>query len=575
MKKLFTTILLLFFCSMPIYAQNSAKNEEILKLQKEINRHNYNYYVLNKPEISDSEYDKLYEKLLKLEKESPNFAPKNSPTQKIGGIIKNARKIKHKIKMQSLKKVYSIDNLAQWHNKNNPNHQQMLCEPKIDGLAITLIYKNGKLTKGATRGNGETGEDFTENIKTIKSIPETLKKPVNIEVRGEVFITRENFENLKENFSNPRNAASGSVRQNNPEITRARNLSFFAYQCIGGDFSKDSEALAELKALGFETIPYDFANNFDDVKNYIDLWENKRKIADFPTDGVVIKLNDLKSREKAGISTTYPNWAIAYKYSPKTAGTTLKNVEFSMGKSGILTPIAVFEPVEISGQRLSKATLHNLEFMKNLDIKINDKITIEKAGEILPIVASCEKTASSKSINIPKNCPFCGEKLSCENNNLKCTNKNCEEIISKKIEHFASRDAMNIKGLGASAAKNLVKNANIKNFSDIYGLSIDDLKKLDGFSQKSAENLYFSIQNSKKQSPGRLLYALGINNLGKNNAKNLAAAIKSPESLLKSDISTLAAIDGIGICTAKEIYGYFQDDSNRIEFEKLIKIIYE
>lgn len=213
--------------------------------------------------------------------------------------------------------------------------------------------------------------------------------------------------------------------------------------------------------------------------------------------------------------------------------------------------------------------------MKNLDIKINDKITIEKAGEILPIVASCEKTASSKSINIPKNCPFCGEKLSCENNNLKCTNKNCEEIISKKIEHFASRDAMNIKGLGASAAKNLVKNANIKNFSDIYGLPIDDLKKLDGFSQKSAENLYFFIQNSKKQSLCRLLYALGINNLGKNNAKNLAAAIKSPESLLKSDISTLAAIDGIGICTAKEIYGYFQDDSNRIEFEKLIKIIYE
>ena len=223
----------------------------------------------------------------------------------------------------------------------------------------------------------------------------------------------------------------------------------------------------------------------------------------------------------------------------------------------------------------SKATLHNLEFMKNLEIKINDKITIEKAGEILPIVESCEKTTSSKSINIPKNCPFCGEKLSYENNNLKCTNKNCEEIISKKIEHFASRDAMNIKGLGASTAKKLVKNANIKNFSDIYSLSIDDLRNLDGFSQKSAENLYFSIQNSKKQNLGRLLYALGINNLGKNNAKILAATIKSPEALLESGISTLSSIDGIGTCTAKEIYNYFQDDKNRIEFEKLIKIIYE
>ncbi len=575
MKKLFTIILLLFFCSMPICAQNSAKNEKIILLQKEIDRHNYNYYVLDKPEISDSEYDKLYEELLKQEKENPNFTAKNSPTQKIGGISKNAHKIKHKIKMQSLKKVYSIDNLAKWYNKNNPHHQQMLCEPKIDGLAITLIYKNGKLIKGATRGNGETGEDFTENIKTIISVPKTLKRPVNIEVRGEVFITGENFENLKDKFSNPRNAASGSVRQNNPEITRARNLSFFAYQCIGGDFSKDSEALAELKDLGFETIPYNFANNFDDVKNYINLWENKRKTTDFPTDGVVIKLNDLKSREKAGISTTYPNWAIAYKYSPKTAKTTLKNIEFSMGKSGIFTPIAVFEPVDISGQRLSKATLHNLEFMKNLDIKINDKITIKKAGEILPIVESCEKTTSSKSINIPKNCPFCGEKLSCENNNLKCTNKNCEEIISKKIEHFASRNAMNIKGLGTAAAKKLVKNANIKNFSDIYNLSIDDLRNLDGFSQKSAENLYFSIQNSKKQNLGRLLYALGINNLGKNNAKILAATIKSPEALLESGISTLSSIDGIGTCTAKEIYNYFQDDKNRIEFEKLIKIIYE
>lgn len=566
---LFFVLLMFFSISSPVFAGNMPPEQEIRHLRKEISKHNYKYYILNTPEILDSEYDRLFNRLLELEREYPDFQAKNSPTESIGSSKKLKHKVKYQNKMYSLKKVYSINKLENWYNKISENQPQKIsCEPKLDGLAVSLIYKNGKLIQGYTRGDGQFGEDVVENLRMIHSIPKTLNEPLNVEIRGEVVVSKANFAASGDAFATPRNYAAGSLRQKNPKITVERNLNFVAYQILGSPAKTQLDSLIILENLGFEAVETVIAENFAQMESFIVSWPKKSNKFPYPTDGVVFKVNEFKSQKACGYSKNYPNWAMAYKYCSPTAKTTLKNIEFSMGKNGILTPVAVFEPVEINGTKCERATLHNISLMKEMNLCVNDKITIEKTGEILPHIVSCEKTPVSKAFFLPKKCPYCGETLSIENKNLKCENKSCSAKLARKLAHFASKDAMDIAGLGEANAQLLVERLKVVNCSDIYKFSISDFENLDGFDKKSADNLYCSIQNSLNSSFEQFLYALNIPYVGKSAAAILAKHYKTLDALQNADISEISAISGINKRQSKSIVDYFKNAQNKQELAK-------
>ena len=571
-KKIFTAFLIFIFCGFgcfdAIFAQTSSPAQEIRLLRREIAKHNYNYYVLDAPEVSDAEYDRLYNRLLDLEQKYPQFADKSSPTAKIGAKSGILGKIKHRNKMYSLKKVYSEADLRKWYAEIAKLPVQISCEPKLDGLAVSLVYKNGKFYKGATRGDGLRGEDVTKNLKMIKSVPKTLPEPLDIEIRGEVVVSVENFENFSEDFSTPRNYAAGSLRQKNPDVTKERNLDFIAYQALENRSKTQQQAMLRLKSLGFITVEPVLADNFEEMKKYVDFWQNERKNHPYPTDGAVFKVNDFDLQKSLGYAASYPNWAVAFKYSAPMQRTILKNVEFTMGKNGTLTPVAIFDPVELNGTTCKKATLHNISQIKKMNLQINDKIVVEKTGEILPQIVSCEKTEFSKKINIPERCPFCGAKLSVENKNLKCENAVCPEKIVQNLVHFASKNAMGISGLGEGSARALVYGLDVKNISDIYKFKPQDFEKLDGFDEKSAQKLYFAIQNSKNRDFEHLLYALNIPYAGKKASAILAKKYKNIDDLKNADLQELSKIPGLNKRQVKSVCDYFKNGKNSAEFAK-------
>lgn len=589
MKKFLFTCFCLFFLAGNCFAtEKLTPQQEIQSLRTQIEQHNKNYYEFDAPTISDYEYDKLFSRLKYLEKKYPQFISKNSPTQKVGantlGIFSQ---IKHKYPLYSLDKCNSYDGLKDWDKRVKKDLKieniDYDAELKIDGLAVSLIYEKGILKTAATRGNGLVGEDITKNIKYVEGIPQILPQPLDLQVGGEVYMPFETFDNinstLKQTFATPRNVAAGSLRQLNENITKERGLKFFAY---GANFESENqsetqtELLENLKNLGFSINPETKTlKNIDEAIIFCKTWDKKRFDLEYPIDGIVIKVNDRKLEKKLGNTSHAPKWAIAYKYIPQSAQTILLNIEIQVGKTGIITPVAVFEPVELGGAKIQRASLHNLDEIKQLDLKIGDKITITKANEIIPQIVSIDKAARTNSLasfTIPKNCPSCGTKLiRNESENLCfCPNSNCPAQIISKLEFFASRQSMNIKGLGNSTCETLVKKDLVKTPADIYKLSSSDLKNA-GFGKKTSENLYNSIQQSKNMPLANFITGLSIKNIGREKAKILASKFESIDKLAGAKQEDLVKISGINTKIAQNIVDYFKNPENQKELAKFKK----
>ncbi|MFN8673586.1 MAG: NAD-dependent DNA ligase LigA [Candidatus Sericytochromatia bacterium] len=563
--------------------------EEYSQLKKILQKHSYNYYVLSKTEISDNDYDVLYNKLLEYEKNYPELITSDSPSQRVGDKTQEGfKKIIHEEKMYSLDNAMSEGDLFDFDKRIRElvdvKEIEYVCELKIDGLAISLIYENGIFIRGATRGDGETGEDVTANLKTIKSIPLNLnniakvKVPEKLEVRGEIYLAKDNFEKInneleklgQKKFANPRNLASGSLKQLDTSLTAKRNLDSFIYTGIIKDETIDLkshyEMLNYLKDLGFKVNEnFDKNPNIDKVKEYCDFWKEKRKDLPYETDGIVIKTNSFEIQRLMGFKTKSPKWAIAYKYPAQQAVTKLEDIIVQVGRLGTLTPVAVLTPVNVSGSMVSRATLHNAEEIKRKDIKIGDTVIVHKAGEIIPEIVSVLtdfRTGNEKEFFYPENCPSCNEKVVIESDVLtRCINKNCKEQIKHRLLHFVSRDAMNIESIGDILAEKLVETKLVLSLADIYNLKAEDLEKLERMGKKTTDKIINNIENSKNPELNKFIYSLGIDNVGKTLSKILASTFKDFEKLKNSTLEELEMIEDVGKITAKSIFDYFRNET--------------
>lgn len=557
---------------------NSEIFDKIKKLSSEIEKHNKNYYVLDNPEIPDYEYDMMMQELKKLESEYPEFAFENSPTKRVGGEALNTfEKVEHKVQMASLQDVFSFEEVKNFVVRcvellDNP---VFIVEPKIDGLSVSLEYANGEMTVGSTRGNGFIGEDVTNNLKTIKSIPLTLNEAVPfIEVRGEVYMPRKSFEELIEKqelndevpFKNPRNAAAGSLRQKDSKITAQRKLDIFVFnlqQIDGKNIASHKESLDYIKSLGFKVIPsYVECRSFEEIVNEINKIGENRNSYSFDIDGVVIKVNDFEQREIMGATAKVPKWAVAYKFPPEEKETKLTDIEVNVGRTGAITPVAVFEPISLAGTSVSRAVLHNQQFIDERDIRIGDTILVRKAGEIIPeVIRSVAHSRESVPFSLPSECPVCGTAaVRYEDESvLRCPNTDCPAQLLKNIIHFASKDAMNIDGLGPAIVQLLVEKGLIKSVADLYTLTYEQIESLDRFAEKSAGNLITAIENSKKNNLDRFVFALGIRNIGAKAAKLLCEQFGDIDSIMNADVSDIVAIDGFGEIMAQNTVKAFKE----------------
>ncbi len=561
------------------------KNEirqAIKKLCKEIDFHNKKYYEENSPVISDYEYDLLYRKLETLERNYPELTLQDSPTKKIGGnISKKFSPVDHEVVMQSLHDSFSYEEIRDFDKriKNKLSEKcEYVVEPKIDGLSVSLEYKDGILVRGSTRGNGLVGEDITENIREIKSVPLSLKDDVSyLEVRGEVYLSEKNFlKLLKEQekkgekvFKNPRNAAAGSLRQKDPNITKRRNLDILVFnvqKIEGKELFEHKESIEYLKYLGFSTVPlFKVFASIDEAIEEIEKIGKLRSNYDFPLDGAVVKVNSFRQREILGNTAKFPRWAEAFKYPPEEKETKLLKIELNVGRTGVITPVAIFEPIILAGTIVSRASLHNKDFIKEKGIKINDTIVVKKAGEIIPeVVRVKEHTEKSKDFFMPMICPSCSSDLVREGDKvaLRCKNINCPAQLFRNIVHFSSKNAMNIEGLGPTVVKELIEKGLIKNISDIYSLTPENLMFLARFKEKSVNNTIRAIERSKNASLSNLIYALGIKNVGLECAKLLAKKYTCLKDLINTDCEALKSIDGIGEIAARHIVDYFKLPEN-------------
>ena len=562
-------------------------------LKDAINKANYLYYVEDNPSISDFEYDKLFAELKELEQEHPELKTPDSPTQRVGSVSEKFFPYTHKYRLYSLDNTYDYSELERWYEKFEKeygNNVELVCELKIDGLAIALTYEKGLFVRGVTRGDGVTGEDITNNLKTIKAIPLRLFDPVDIEVRGEIYMPKTSFEKLnKENlemgeklFANPRNAAAGSIRQLDSTITAKRDLSMFTYTAIFENIDNPPkthyDSLMYLKKLGFR-----INNNVElckDIKCAIDYckkWENKRNDLDYATDGVVIKVNSLAYQEDLGFTSRAPKWATAFKFPPEEVTTVLKDIEISMGKSGAVTPVAILEPVQLGGSTVARASLHNFDEVKRLDVRIGDRVLIKKAAEIIPKVVKVVDDAHHYNLPVytpPEYCPSCNAKLVTRPGEvgLFCENPHCADQIKARIEFWASKDAMDIDKVGPAIIQQLYDKGFITSPLDLYNLTIDDFLKLDLVKEKSATNMYNSIQKSKENSLKRLLTAFAIRNVGKETAEILSEEYGTIDNLCKADVEELAKIKYIGPIVAKDIYDFFHNEQNLKMIEELKKL---
>ncbi|MBS7397785.1 MAG: NAD-dependent DNA ligase LigA [Ruminiclostridium sp.] len=547
--------------------------QEYEQLCKTAEQHNFNYYVLDDPTIEDDEYDSLMRRIKQIEAENPELVSENSPTQHVGGYAINTfEKVTHEVQMGSLQDVFSKAELYDFNERvNNAVGKAVYCvEPKIDGLSVSLEYVDGIFTRGSTRGDGFVGEDITKNLRTIKSIPKELNEKLPfIEVRGEVYMPKESFEKLvKEQLANdeppaknPRNAAAGSLRQKDSRVTASRGLDIFVFnlqRIEGKTLTSHSESLDYMKSLGFNVI--DGYKTFDSIDKAVEriaqIGENRQSYP-YDIDGAVIKVDDFALRQRLGSTAKVPKWAVAFKYPPEEKETKLLDIEINVGRTGALTPVAVFEPVWLAGTTVSRAVLHNQDYIDSKDIRIGDIIAVRKAGDIIPeVVRSVSHCDASVPFVIPSTCPVCGAQAERVDDEavIRCKNINCPAQLLRNIEHFASRAAMNIDGLGEAVVKQLVENGLIKTVADLYTLDGQDLELLPGFGKVSAAKLLKSIEDSKANSPDRLLFALGIRGIGQKNAQLLMKHFGSIEALAATSAEEISAVENFGDILANNIY---------------------
>lgn len=546
---------------------------EYEQLCKQAEQHNFNYYVLDDPTIEDDEYDRLMRRIKEIEAENPEIVSESSPTQHVGGYAINTfEKVTHEVQMGSLQDVFSKGELYEFDERvKKAVGKAVYCvEPKIDGLSVSLEYKDGIFTRGSTRGDGFVGEDITKNLKTIKSIPMVLNEKIPfIEVRGEVYMPKADFEKLvrkqlendEQPAKNPRNAAAGSLRQKDSRVTASRGLDIFVFnlqRIEGRELTCHSESLDYMKSLGFNVIDgYKTFDNIEDaVLRIMEIGENRQSYS-YDIDGAVIKVDNFELRNELGSTAKVPKWAVAFKYPPEEKETKLLDIEINVGRTGALTPVAVFEPVWLAGTTVSRAVLHNQDYIDSKDIRIGDIIAVRKAGDIIPeVVRSVSHAENSEPFIIPHICPVCHGKAERAEDEavIRCVNIDCPAQLLKNIEHFASRPAMNIDGLGEAVVKQLVENRLISTVADLYGLQQQDLEMLPGFAKVSASKLIANIENSKANSPDRLLFALGIKGIGQKNAQLLMKHFGSIEKLSETSPEEISAVENFGDILANNIF---------------------
>ncbi len=567
--------------------ENNDIKKEIKNLRKEIEYHNKKYHEEDKPEISDYEYDKLTQKLRKLEEEYPEFKSVDSPTQKVGGNLKKIfSQVTHDVQMQSLQDVFNFEDVVDFVEKVQDEYGEdveFVVEKKIDGLSVSLEYVDGILVRGSTRGDGFVGEDVTENLKVIKSIPHTLKSKDTIEVRGEVYLPRQEFENINEELekkgkpilSNPRNAAAGTLRQLDPELVRGRNLDIFVFNVQKGTkFSSHFESLEYLNSVGFKTIEHTkVCKTKEDVINAIKEIGKARNSLPYDIDGAVVKVNDLHIRVEMGSTVKVPKWAVAYKYPPEQKQTKILDIITQVGRTGQVTPMAILEPVRVAGSLISKTTLHNFDFMKEKDIRIGDTVVIEKAGDVIPEVTKVileKRDGKQKEFIEPSICPVCGEILEKEEGvvALRCTNSECPAQLYRSIIHFASRDAMDISGLGESIVETFIDKEIIKDVADIYYIKYEDIIDLDRFADKSVTNLLNAIEYTKNNSLDKFIFGLGIRHIGKKAAKVLASNFSDIDEIMNATFEKLNSLNDFGDIMASSVVEFFEKEETKRLIEK-------
>ena len=559
----------------------TISHKEYEDLVKELIYHAKKYYTEDSPEISDSEYDTLYRQAQVFESNNPLLVNLQSPTQKIGHSKKRElQTFNHKTRLPSLNNAFDYEELKTFYDRMirllENNKVEFSIEPKIDGLAVALHYKDGELVIGATRGDGMTGEAVTENLLTIQSLPKKIPYTDPLEVRGEVYIRHSVFNSLKDQFANPRNAAAGALRQLDPSITAKRQLDIFIYQGINTKYKEHIETLNHLKELGFPTPPDTYvANNFDDIKAACEAILKQKQTYDWDIDGAVIKVNKFSQQDELGLTAKAPRWAIAYKFETEKAITTIKNISVQVGRTGTITPIAELEPVSVGGATISRATLHNMDEIKRKDIQIGDSVLIHRAGEVIPeIIKSLKRMPQSKPFTMPTHCPTCQSKLKHipEEVATKCTNLNCQDQIIGRITHFASRKAMNIEGLGVSLIESLVENNLIKQVTDLYMLQHASLCTLDRMGEKSTQNVLNGIEKSKTKPLEKVIYALGIPHIGERTAETIAENIESLTDLLTIQKETLETLPDIGPTVCQTLSELQTEDSFKTLIETFIQL---
>ncbi len=562
--------------------------QKINELIEIINKHNIAYYDNDAPTISDYEYDQIMNKLKNLEADFPELIFENSPTQKVHGEVKSTfEKVTHSVQMGSLQDVFSFEQLCDFVNKCKESFPEVefVIEPKIDGLSVSLEYENGEFIRGSTRGDGFVGEDVTENLRTIKSIPKKLTKNLQfLEVRGEVYMPRKIFYEIIETqeksgeklFKNPRNAAAGSLRQKNSSVTKKRKLDIFVFniqQINGADIGFHLDSLNYLNELGFNVVPeYKIVNTYEQIVDQIKIIGEHRNDFSYDIDGVVVKVNNFTQREKLGSTSKFPKWAVAYKFPPEEKETKLLNIEVNVGRTGALTPIAVFEPILLAGTSVSRAVLHNQDFIDEKKVAIGDKIVVRKAGDIIPELVFVKEHCGNDVYKLPKKCPVCDTDAVRfdEEAVLRCPNVDCPMQLEQNIIHFASKGAMNIEGLGPAIVKILLTNSFIKSVADLYILTKDNFMSLDGFKEKSADKLIKAIENSKTNPLDRLIFGLGLRGVGSASAKLLAKKFGSIDAIINASVEEIEEIDGFGSILSQNVHNSFKE-VHRIELINRLK----
>lgn len=557
--------------------------ERLEKLYKIVEEHNFNYYVLDNPTVEDDEYDALMREIKAIEAEFPDLVTESSPTQRVGGYALNTfEKVTHTVQMGSLQDVFSEDELYAFDKRVSEEVKPVYSvEPKIDGLSVSLEYKDGKFVRGSTRGDGFIGEDITLNLKTIKSVPIKISEKLPfLEVRGEVYMPRESFAKLVAEqeergelpAKNPRNAAAGSLRQKDSAVTAKRGLDIFIFniqQIEGKTLTSHKESLEYLKELGFKVVGCDLYDNIDSAVERIREIGVEKKNYSYDTDGAVIKVDDFSQRDILGSTAKTPKWAVAFKYPPEEKETVINEIEVNVGRTGVLTPVAIFDPIILAGTTVSRASLHNQDIISNLDIRIGDTIVVRKAGEIIPEVVKVAKHAeNSIPYYLPDICPVCGSKVEKSDGEVavRCVNPSCKAQILRSIEHFASRDAMNIDGLGESIVLLLSEHGLIENAADLYELNMQDLLMLPSFKEKAANNLLTAIEKSKDNQLDRLVYALGIKGIGRRSAELLCKRFGDIDSIMNASEEDILAIDSFGDILVKSVVEAFGNE----DMKKLI-----